>query len=54
MSKRIIVLEDGETWDIVVGAKVWDITDEAYEKLLNGDEPKHLTAGDVLDTVEIQ
>lgn len=54
MAKQILVLGDGETWDIVVDAQVLTITDEAYEKLLNGDEPKHLTAGDVLDTKGIQ
>jgi hypothetical protein len=53
MAKRIIVLNDG-TWETVNTAEVWDITDEAYEKLLNGDEPKHLETGDVLDTQEIQ
>lgn len=53
MAKRVIVLCDG-TWETVNTAEVWTITDEAYEKLLNGDEPKHLETGDVLDTKEIE
>lgn len=53
MAKRIIVLNDG-TWETLGDAKVYTITDEAYEKLLNGDEPKHLETGDVLDTQEIK
>lgn len=54
MAKRIIVLADRETWETVMTAEVWTVTEEAYEKLLNGDEPKHLETGDVLDTQEIQ
>ena len=54
MAKRVIVLSDRETWETVMTAEVWTITDEAYEKLLNGDEPKHLETGDVLDTQEIK
>ena len=53
MSKRIVVLSDG-TWETFGSAEVWTITDEAFDKLCDGDEPKHLTAGDVLDTVEVQ
>lgn len=54
MAKRIIVLADRETWETVMTAEVWTITDEAYDKLLDGDEPKHLTDSDVLDTKEIE
>ena len=54
MSKRIIVLADRETWETVMTAEVWEVTDEAYEKLLNGDEPKHLIESDILNTKEIQ
>lgn len=53
MSKRIVVLSDG-TWETFGSAEVWTITDEAFDKLCDGDEPKRLTAGDVLDTVEVQ
>lgn len=54
MAKRIIVLSDG-TWETVGSGEVWTITDDAYDDLLDGiSEPKHLTAGDVLDTKEIE
>ena len=53
MANRIVVLNDG-TWETLGDAKVWTITDEAYEKLLSGDDTKDLETGDVLDTKEIQ
>jgi hypothetical protein len=54
MSKRIVVLSDNATWETMGDVQVWTITDEAFDKLCDGDEPKHLTAGDVLDTMEVQ
>lgn len=53
MSKRVIVLCDG-TWETVNTAEVWEVTDEAYEKLLNGEEPKHLDESDIINTKEVQ
>ena len=53
MAKRIIVLSDG-TWETFGSAEVWTITDEALEKLCEGDEPKHLTKTDIINTKEIE
>ncbi len=54
MVKRIIVLSDTGTWETVGDAEVWTVTDEAFEKLCEGEEPKHLAATDIIDTKEIQ
>jgi len=53
MAKRIVVLSDG-TWETVGDAEVWTITEEAFDKLLAGDAPKHLTETDIIDTKEIK
>ena len=51
MSKKIVVLDDGETWS---GAgTVWTITEDAYNRLCEGAEPKHLSDADVLDCQEV-
>ena len=54
MAKRIVVLSDNETWETMGDVQVWTITEEAFDKLLAGDEPKHLTAKDIIDTKEIK
>lgn len=54
MAKRIVVLSDNETWETMGDVQVWTITEEAFDKLLAGDEPKHLTHDDILDTVEVK
>ena len=54
MAVRIVVLSDG-TWQAIGGSKVYTITEDAYDNLLDGNkEIDDLTAGDVLDSVEIQ
>lgn len=54
MAQRIIVLSNG-TWETLGSARVYTITEDAYDNLLNGDKSTDdLTAGDVLDTVEVQ
>lgn len=55
MGKRIIVLDDGETWETVGGADVWTITDEAYGRLLLGEvSPKDIEADSILNIVEVK
>lgn len=43
MSVKILVLSDGETWETFDGnASIMEITDEAFDELCDGSEPKHL------------
>ena len=50
---KIVVLSDG-TWETVSSAQVWTVTLDGFNKLCDGEETNHLTAADVLDTVEVQ
>ena len=53
MVKYIIVLDDRETWQYIEGGTVWEITDEASEKLDDGSYPKHLDEVDILGVTSI-
>ena len=52
MSKQIIVLSDGETWETLEGdlkAAVWNVTDEAYALLESGElYPRNLAPKEIL------
>lgn len=47
MSVKIVVLDDGETW--AGSALVMTVTDDAYDKLCNGEKIRHLDDGSVLN-----
>lgn len=48
MAIKIVVLSDG-TWEIIGDAAVWEITDEGYDDLCNGDyKPTGLQRKDVI------
>jgi len=47
MAKKIVVLDDGETW--AGGGIVMTITDDAYEKLCDGEDVKFLTDVEILE-----
>ena len=41
--KTIVVFSDDGTWEELNDEiKIWTITDECFEELCEGDEPKHL------------
>ena len=47
--KLIIVLADGETWEQLTSEQsICLVTDEAFEKLEEGEKPKHLIDGEEL------
>lgn len=47
MAVKIVVLDDGETWS--GDAQIMTITQEAYEKLCEGEKVSDLTDADILD-----
>ena len=56
MAKHIIVLDDRETWQEMIeegNITVWQITDGAYEELMDGSYPKHLDEVDILGVTSI-
>lgn len=54
MPKQIIVLTDGETWEVYdpegFRPEIWTITDEAYKRLdEEGYRPRHLHPDEVVE-----
>lgn len=47
MSVKIVVLDDGETW--AGSAAVYTVSDDAYERLCNGEKVKHLDDDEILE-----
>lgn len=38
MAKTILVLSDGESWDLPENRRILTVTDEAYDKIVSGEE----------------
>jgi hypothetical protein len=38
MAKTILVLSDGETWDLPENCRILTVIDEAYDKIVSGEE----------------
>ena len=54
MSVKIIVLSDG-TWQSIKGCHVWEITEDGYDDLCNGDiRVTGLKEKDVLNIREVE
>jgi hypothetical protein len=55
MAKQIIVLSDGETWEINGYASILTITDEAYDLLCGGQiKVKNIENKDILGETPIE
>lgn len=52
MSVKIVVLDDGETW--AGSAAVYTVSDDAYEKLCNGEKIKHLDDAEILEVESLE
>lgn len=50
---KIVVLPDGDTWDLAKGTKIIELTEAGYDKLLSDEYIDNLTSEDVLSTKEI-
>lgn len=51
---KIIVLSDGETWETLnEDITIMEITEEAYQRLCDGEEPNHLDAKDIFRAAHI-
>lgn len=50
---KIVVLPDGDTWDLAKGTKIMELTEAGYDKLLSDEYIDNLTSEDVLSTKEI-
>lgn len=51
MPKKIVVFSDMETWETVGDASIWEITDDAFDALCEGERPKDLADEDVIRTL---
>lgn len=49
---KIIVLDDGETW--AGSASVYTLTDEAYDKVCNGEKIRHLDDSEILEIADLE
>lgn len=49
---KIIVLKDGETWELAKGTQILEITEEAYDKLLMGEDATCIGQGDIISKKE--
>lgn len=50
---HIIVLGDGETWEGLPGAEIWEVTEEAVEELMEGEKAWRLDDSKILSRKEI-
>lgn len=48
MKNMIIVLSDGETWEMLGSAQILYLTDKGIARVEAGDKPKHLDTSDVM------
>ena len=42
----LVVLDDGETYTVLEGARIVEVTDEAYDRIQNGAKIRHLDKDD--------
>ena len=52
MSVKIVVLDDGDTW--AGSASVYTLTDEAYEKVCNGERLSNLDNAEVIQVDDLE
>lgn len=53
-TSKIIVLSDGETWELAKGAELWEITYDAYGKLIDGEDPSTLRGDDIINRKKVE
>jgi hypothetical protein len=49
---KVVVLPDG-TWEMARSVELWDITEEALQKILDGDDVRRLPDEDVLSVYQV-
>lgn len=52
MAVKIVVLDDGDTW--ADSASVYTLTDEAYEKVCNGEKLRHIDDAEILQIDDLE
>ena len=51
---KILVLSDGETWELARGSELWEITEPAYGKLLDGGDASYLKGDDIINRKKVE